>query len=61
MNDLTSNEHWSELQGKLRQKYPELSDTDLEFEETRGQDMLRIVEYKLHKTKEEMQEIITRI
>lgn len=58
MNDLTTPDHWRELQTKLKAKYPELSETDLEYQEPLQQDMLRIVEYKLGKTKEEMKEII---
>lgn len=61
MNELTTSGHWRELQVKLKLKYPELSETDLEYKEPLQQDMLRMVEYKLGKTKEEMQEIITNL
>jgi hypothetical protein len=61
MNELTTSDHWLELQTKLKSKYPQLTDADLEYKEPLQQDMLRIVEYKLGKTKEEMQEIITRL
>jgi hypothetical protein len=59
MNELTTSEHWQELQSKLKVKYPQLTEADLEYQEPLQQDMLRMVEYKLGKTKEEMQEIIT--
>ena len=49
---------WRELQTKLKKHYPELTKADLEYQETLEQDMLRMVEYKLGLTKEEMQKII---
>jgi len=58
MNELSTPLHWRELQTKLKTKYPELTDTDLEYQDTMEQDMLRMVEYKLGKSKEEMQNII---
>lgn len=58
MNELTTSAHWLELQTKLKIQYPELTEADLEYQEPLGQDMLRMVEYKLGKTKEEMQKII---
>jgi hypothetical protein len=58
MNELKTSDHWLELQTKLKIQYPQLTDADLEYQELLGQDMLRMVEYKLGKTKEEMQEII---
>jgi hypothetical protein len=59
MNELTTSEHWQELQSKLKVKYPQLTEADLAYQEPLQQDMLRIVEYKLGKTREEMQQIIT--
>lgn len=59
MNELTTSGHWRELQTKLKLKYPELTEADLEYKESLGQDMLRLVGYKLGKTKKEMKEIIT--
>ena len=58
MNELKTSDHWLELQTKLKIQYPQLTDADLEYQELLGQDMLRMVEYKLGKTKEEMREII---
>lgn len=59
MNELKTDQHWRELQTRLKIKYPELTEDDLEYQEPLQQDMLRMVEYKLRKTKEEMKEIIT--
>jgi hypothetical protein len=61
MNELTTPGHWLELQTKLKEKYPELTESDLEYQQPMQQDMLRMVEYKLGKTKEEMQVIITEL
>jgi hypothetical protein len=59
MIELTTTGYWHELQTKLRIKYPDLTETDLAYQEPLQQDMLRIVEYKLGKTKAEMKKIIT--
>ena len=58
MNIIEIKENWSLLQSKLKQRYPKLTKADLQFEAGKEQDMLRMVEYKLRKTKIEMQEII---
>ncbi len=50
--------NWDELRKKLKQKYPQLSTIDLLTSDGEEDDMLRMVEYKLGKTKKEMQEII---
>jgi hypothetical protein len=59
MDEILTPEHWSDLQDKLKVKYPELTDSDLQYEEAAEQDMLRMVEYKLRKTKNEMTHIIS--
>lgn len=58
MNEITTSDHWQELQSKLKVKYPQLTEADLEYQEPLQQDMLRMVEYKLGKTKDAMLEII---
>jgi hypothetical protein len=50
-----------ELKKRLRKKYPQLTDTDLLSSEGDKNDMLRMIEYKLRKTKQEMQDIIERL
>lgn len=50
--------NWDELKKKLKQKYPQLTMIDLITIDGEEEDMLRMVEYKLGKTKKEMQEII---
>lgn len=49
---------WTDLQFKLKQKFPVLTDSDLFYSNGMEQEMLRMVEYKLGKTKQEMREII---
>jgi hypothetical protein len=50
--------NWEELRSKLRKEYPQLTETDLQYQVGMEESMLRMVEYKLQKTKEEMQGII---
>jgi len=50
--------NWDELKKKLKHKYPELTDIDLLTANGEEEDMLRMVEYKLGKTKKELKEII---
>jgi len=58
MNTNFSPGTWAELKTKLRNRYPELTDEDMLHEDGMEQDMLRMVEYKLRKTTDEMNEII---
>ena len=51
-------EYWNELKTKLRKKYPQLEDIDFEHREGKEESMLRMIEYKLRKSKEQMKEII---
>ncbi len=53
--------NWNELKTKLRKKYPQLTEADLQHKEGKEESMLRMVEYKLQKTKKEMREIISGI
>jgi len=53
--------NWDELIIKLRKKYPQLTETDLQHNVGKEESMLRMIEYKLSKTKLEMQEIIAGI
>jgi hypothetical protein len=51
-------EYWNELKTKLKIKYPQLTDTDFQHREGKEESMLRMIEYKLRKSKEQMREII---
>ncbi len=50
--------NWDLLKSKLKREYPQLTDNDLQHDEGMEESMLRMVEYKLKKTKEEMRKII---
>ena len=49
---------WHEQKGKLKQKFAELTDNDLMFEEGKKEEMLGKLQVKLGKTKEELHSII---
>jgi len=58
MDEILTPEHWYELQGRIRQQYPELSDADLQYHEAIEKDMMQMVEFQLIKTKAIMKELI---
>lgn len=49
---------WNEQKGKLKQKFAELTDNDLMFEEGKKEEMFGKIQIKLGKTKEELHKII---
>ena len=57
----TNKEGWSNLQDSLKNKYPQLTETDLKINVGCEDKMLRMVEYKLRMTKIEMQIIIEKL
>ncbi len=61
MNLKYSPEYLLELKKRLKIKYPQLTDADLFSTESNVNDMLRMIEYKLRKTKQEMQKIISEL
>ena len=50
--------NWNEQKGKLKQKFAELTDNDLMFEEGKKEEMLGKLQIKLGKSKEELQKIL---
>jgi uncharacterized protein YjbJ (UPF0337 family) len=58
MNKLTFKGTWNEVQGKLKQKYAQLTDDDLLFAEGKHDELLGRLEKKLGKSKEEVRKII---
>lgn len=48
---------WEEQKGKLKQKFAELTDNDLMFEEGKKEEMMGNLQVKLGKTKEELNKI----
>ncbi|MBN2613467.1 MAG: hypothetical protein JXB00_18070 [Bacteroidales bacterium] len=58
MNLYINKENWDELKIRLKIKYPQLTNADFLHKEGKEESMFRMIEYKLRKTKKEMQEII---
>jgi uncharacterized protein YjbJ (UPF0337 family) len=52
---------WNELKGKLKQKYGELTDDDLTYEEGKDDELYGRLQQKLGKTKEEVQREIDKL
>ena len=51
-------EVWDSLKMKLMERYPQLTASDMKHQEGMEKSMLRMVAYKLQKTKKELHEII---
>jgi len=58
MDKILNKQNWDELIAKLRVNYPQLTDDDVKYKQGKEEKMLRMIEYKLGMTKEEMEEII---
>ena len=50
--------YWNEKKGKIKQKYPVVTDEDLNFHVGKEAEMIEMLGYKLGKTKDEMRRII---
>lgn len=61
MDKLHIKGQWSELAGKLKQKYANLTDDDLLFKEGKEEELLGRLEQKLGKTKEQIRSLISKI
>ncbi|MDP2303368.1 MAG: CsbD family protein [Ignavibacteria bacterium] len=61
MNKLTIQGNWKELAGKLKQKFAELSDDDVLYQEGKEEELLGKLQAKLGKTKEEVEDIIDKL
>ncbi len=46
--------HWNEIKGKLKQKYAQLTDDDLQFVEGKEDELLGRMQQRLGKNKEEL-------
>ena len=53
--------YWNEKKEKLKQKYPVITDDDLNFSEGKEKEMMEMLSYKLGKTIEELANIIARL
>ena len=52
---------WNVQKGNLKEKFPILTDGDLQFEEGKKEEMLEKLRLKLGKTKEEFKEIMASV
>jgi hypothetical protein len=57
-SNLTGLGYWQWKKLKLKQKFPIISDNDLNFREGKEKEMIEMLGYKLGKTKEELVYII---
>jgi uncharacterized protein YjbJ (UPF0337 family) len=58
MTNLNIKGNWNEFTGKLKQKYAELTDDDLVFEEGKEDELMGRLQKKLGKSKEELRAYI---
>ncbi|MBL7746426.1 MAG: CsbD family protein [Chitinophagaceae bacterium] len=58
MNSTELKGNWNETKGKLKQKFAELTDNDLMYEEGKKEEMMGKLQKKLGKTKEELDKLI---
>ena len=54
MNSLQIKGSWKEIQGKLKQKYAQLTDNDLMFTEGKEDEMFGRIQKKIGKSKEDI-------
>ncbi|HNP07604.1 MAG TPA: CsbD family protein [Cyclobacteriaceae bacterium] len=58
MNMLELKGNWNEVKGKLKQKYGQLTDDDLNFAEGKEEELIGRIQKKLGKTKDEIKKEI---
>lgn len=61
MNKLTIKGNWNEIAGKLKQKFSNLTDDDLLFEEGKEEELLGRLQKKLGQTKENIRDLISKV
>nr|WP_294786322.1 CsbD family protein [uncultured Flavobacterium sp.] len=59
MNSTEIKGNWNELKGKLKQKYADLTDDDLLYEEGKEDEMYGKIQQKLGQTKEEFHKVLS--
>ena len=58
MGKLSFKGNWNEVQGKLKQKYANLTDDDLAFAEGKQDELIGRLQKKLGKTEDEIRKIV---
>lgn len=61
MNKLQLKGSWNEVKGKLKQKYGQLTDDDLQFAEGKEDELIGRLQKKLGTTKEEVRSEIEKL
>ena len=61
MNILKLKGDWNEAAGKLKQKYANLTDNDLIFQQGKEEELLGRLQAKVGKTKEQLRKIISKL
>ncbi|WP_417940994.1 CsbD family protein [Flavobacterium sp. RS13.1] len=61
MNSTEIKGNWNELKGKLKQKYADLTDDDLLYEEGKEDELYGRIQQKLGKTKQEWDDIVSNL
>ena len=59
MNDLKIKGTWNEVKGKLKQKYGDLTDDDLQYREGKEDELVGRLQKRLGKSKDEVRRIIS--
>lgn len=59
MNNLTIKGNWNQTKGKLMQKYAELTEDDLAYEEGKEDELFGRLQEKLGKSKDELKKMIS--
>lgn len=54
MNELQIKGNWNQIKGKLKQKYADLTDDDLQFTEGKSDELLGRLQKKTGKSKEDL-------
>jgi uncharacterized protein YjbJ (UPF0337 family) len=58
---ITTKGNWNEQKAKLKQKFINLTDADLHYEEGKREEMMENLSIKLNKTKQELSRILNRL
>lgn len=61
MNPKQSDNNWYHIRIKLKQKFPQLTHSDLHNRGGEEEDLIHMVAHKLNKTASEMREIISQL
>lgn len=61
MTKLELKGNWNQVKGKLKQKYGQLADDDLTFEEGKEDELIGRIQEKTGETKENIRDFISRL